>query len=168
MRSRFKFQPGMRCIRFAILVLTSSNWKSTSPGSVWNSRRKQCHAAFHRKNRQADLAHHWKRNRRRALRLDWDEPGPFATQLNREHTFINPAMILMYVPERRSEQVHLVFGDIPDLWNGEGPGIQADERMDRAHAFSSDFPNYDALADAPIEMGKFDDFSFQGLALKSG
>ena len=45
----------------------------------------------------------------------WDEPGPFATQLNREHAFINPAMILMYVPEHRSEQVQLVFGDIPDL-----------------------------------------------------
>ena len=26
--------------------------------------------------------------------LIWDEPGPFATQLNAEHAFINPAMIL--------------------------------------------------------------------------
>jgi len=94
----------------------------------------------------------------------WDEPGPFATQLNREHAFINPAMILMYVPERRSEQVQLVFGDIPDLWNGEGPGIQADERMDRAHAFSSEFPNYDALADAPIEMGEFEEFQLPGMS----
>ena len=36
----------------------------------------------------------------------WDEPGPFASQLNHEHAFINPAMILMYVPERRGEAVH--------------------------------------------------------------
>jgi predicted metalloprotease with PDZ domain len=32
----------------------------------------------------------------------WDEPGPFASQLNSEHAFINPAMILMYVSDRRS------------------------------------------------------------------
>jgi len=78
----------------------------------------------------------------------WDETGPFATQLNREHAFINPAMILMYVPERRSEQVHFGLDDIPQDWMGEGPGIQQDEQMGRARQFSSTFPNYDALADA--------------------
>jgi predicted metalloprotease with PDZ domain len=92
----------------------------------------------------------------------WDEPGPFATQLNREHAFINPAMILMYVPERRSEQVQLGFMDIPDLWNGEGP--LSDERMNRARRLSSDFPNYDALADAPIEIGKFEEFQLPGMS----
>ena len=39
----------------------------------------------------------------------WDEPGPFATQLNGEHAFINPAMILMYVPTRRGEQVKIMM-----------------------------------------------------------
>ena len=92
----------------------------------------------------------------------WDEPGPFATQLNREHAFINPAMILMYVPERRSEQVQLGFMDIPGLWNGEGP--LSDERMDRARRLSADFPNYDALADAPIEIGKFEEFQLPGMS----
>ena len=94
----------------------------------------------------------------------WDEPGPFATQLNREHAFINPAMILMYVPERRSEQVQLVFGDIPDLWKGGGPGVQMLESMGVAHAFSSEFADYDALADAPIEAGKFEEFQLQGMS----
>ena len=94
----------------------------------------------------------------------WDEPGPFATQLNREHAFINPAMILMYVPGRRSEQVQLGFMDVPDFWDGEGPGIQGDERVDRARRLSSDFPNYDALADAPIEIGKFDEFQLPGMS----
>ena len=32
----------------------------------------------------------------------WDDPGPFNTQLNQEHAFLNPAMILLYVPERRA------------------------------------------------------------------
>jgi len=94
----------------------------------------------------------------------WDEPGPFATQLNREHAFINPAMILMYVPERRSEQVQLVFGDIPDLWKGGGPGVQMWESMGVARAFSSEFADYDALADAPIEAGKFEEFQLQGMS----
>jgi predicted metalloprotease with PDZ domain len=92
----------------------------------------------------------------------WDEPGPFATQLNREHAFINPAMILMYVPQRRSEQVHFALGDMPQDWMGEGPGIQLDEQMSRARQFSSKFADYDALADAPIEMGKFEEFQLPG------
>jgi predicted metalloprotease with PDZ domain len=93
----------------------------------------------------------------------WDEPGPFATQLNREHAFINPAMILMYVPERRSEQVQLAFGDIPETWQGTGPGIQQSESMGIARAFSSQFAGYDALADAPIELGKFEEFQLPGM-----
>ena len=94
----------------------------------------------------------------------WDEPGPFATQLDREHAFINPAMILMYVPERRAEPVHLVFLDIPGAWQGTGPGIQASESMGIPRAFSSDFPDYDALADAPVEMGKYEEFQLPGVS----
>jgi predicted metalloprotease with PDZ domain len=94
----------------------------------------------------------------------WDEPGPFATQLNREHAFINPAMILMYVQERRSEQVQLVFVDIPGVWQGGGPGVQMLESMGAARAFGSEFPNYDALADAPIEAGNFEGFQLPGMS----
>jgi predicted metalloprotease with PDZ domain len=94
----------------------------------------------------------------------WDEPGPFATQLNREHAFINPAMILMYVPERISEHVQLAFSDIPETWQGTGPGIQASESMGIARAFSSQFADYDALADAPIELGKFEEFQLPGMS----
>ena len=93
----------------------------------------------------------------------WDEPGPFATQLNREHAFINPAMILMYVPERRSEQVQLALGDVPESWNAAGPGIQGLQQMDRARQFSSRFTDYDALADAPIEAGKLEEVQLQGM-----
>jgi predicted metalloprotease with PDZ domain len=93
----------------------------------------------------------------------WDESGPFATQLNREHAFINPAMILMYVPERRSEQVQLEFVDIPGVWQGGGPGIQMLESMGAPRAFGSEFPNYDALADAPIEAGKYEEFQLPGI-----
>jgi len=47
----------------------------------------------------------WKIRGTGTVRLDystyWDEPGPFATQLNVEHAFINPAMVLMYEPATR-------------------------------------------------------------------
>ncbi len=33
----------------------------------------------------------------------WDEPGPFASQLNPDHAFLNLAMVLLYVPDRRAE-----------------------------------------------------------------
>jgi predicted metalloprotease with PDZ domain len=92
----------------------------------------------------------------------WDEPGPFATQLNREHAFINPAMIFMYVPERRSERVQLALRDIPDTW--QGAGIRASESMSIAHQFSSEFADYGALADAPIEVGKFEEFQLPGMS----
>src|SRR5215469_6175109 len=46
----------------------------------------------------------------------WDEGGPFATQLNSEHAFINPAMILMYVPDRRAESVSISMPDVPYEW----------------------------------------------------
>jgi len=94
----------------------------------------------------------------------WDEPGPFVTQLNREHAFINPAMILMYVPERRSEEVHLGLDDVPLIWQGSGPGIQMIEQMGRARHFSATFADYDALADAPIETGKYEEFQLPGMS----
>jgi predicted metalloprotease with PDZ domain len=94
----------------------------------------------------------------------WDEPGPFATQLNREHAFINPAMILMYVPQRRSEQVEFALGDVPESWSATGPGIQRLAQMDRARQFSSTFADYDGLADAPIEVGKFEEFQLSGIS----
>ena len=58
----------------------------------------------------------------------WDDVGPFATQLNGEHAFINPAMILFYVPDRRGEDVHLALTDVPlDCVESAAPvlGMQA-------------------------------------------
>ena len=88
----------------------------------------------------------------------WDEAGPFATQLNSEHAFINPAMILMYVPERRSETVHLDMPDVPLEWQVASASLPLFEQMSRARNFGFDSSSYDALADAPMEAGKFEEF----------
>src|SRR6516164_981551 len=43
----------------------------------------------------------------------WDDPGPFNTQLNPEHAFMNPAMILLYIPDRRAERCELSLESVP-------------------------------------------------------
>jgi predicted metalloprotease with PDZ domain len=94
----------------------------------------------------------------------WDEAGPFATQLNSEHAFINPAMVLMYVPNRRSESVRLALPDVPQDWTVESSGLTGDGvpmGLPRAYLFEA--ANYDDLVDAPIEAGKFAEFRIAGI-----
>jgi predicted metalloprotease with PDZ domain len=95
----------------------------------------------------------------------WDEPGPFATQLNSEHAFINPAMILLYIPERRSEDVYLSMPDVPSEWEAaaEVP-LQSIESMGRARSFGFGAANYEALVDAPIEAAHFEEFELPGMS----
>ena len=87
----------------------------------------------------------------------WDEPGPFGTQLSLEHAFLNLAMVLMYVPDRRSEDDHVSFEDVPEGWR---VAVELDSASGNAtpHANAFVAPNYDALVDAPVELGHFDEF----------
>jgi predicted metalloprotease with PDZ domain len=93
----------------------------------------------------------------------WDEPGPFATQLNSEHAFINPAMILMYVPDRRAENGEIAMPDVPLEWQAAGASLHTLESMGRAREFIFAAASYDALVDAPIELGKIDQFDLPGM-----
>jgi predicted metalloprotease with PDZ domain len=93
----------------------------------------------------------------------WDDVGPFATQLNGEHAFINPAMILFYVQERRGEDVHVAFPDVPATWRTASAAPILEESMGGARNFAIDAKSYDALADAPIEISNFKEFSLPGL-----
>jgi predicted metalloprotease with PDZ domain len=87
----------------------------------------------------------------------WDDPGPFNTQLSDDHAFLNLAMVLCYIPERRGEETLVHFANVPPGWHiaaelppaavGSGGG---------AYQASS----YDALVDAPVEIGRFDEWSF--------
>jgi len=92
----------------------------------------------------------------------WDEPGPFATQLNSEHAFINPAMILMYIPERRTEPVSLSLPDVPAEWSVGSALLQLVEgKRPQGNLFF--MANYDALADTPIEVGKLERIELRGM-----
>jgi len=59
-------------------------------------------------------------------------------------------MILLYVPDRRGEAVHLAMPDVPEQWNAAGSSIQMIEWSGAVRNFGGDAPSYDALVDAPI------------------
>jgi predicted metalloprotease with PDZ domain len=84
----------------------------------------------------------------------WDDPGPFNSQFDEHHAFINLAEILMYVPERRNEDSEVTFEDMPAGWH-----IAVELAAGRAEdSFLA--PSYDTLVDAPVEAGRFNEFSF--------
>jgi predicted metalloprotease with PDZ domain len=87
----------------------------------------------------------------------WDDPGPFDTQLNDEHAFLNLAMVLCYVPERRGEEAVVHFADLPQDWR---IGVELPQDKSEPGGAAYDAPNYDALVDAPVEIGRFDQWSF--------
>ncbi len=87
----------------------------------------------------------------------WDDPGPFNSQLNEDHAFINPAMILLYVPNRRTENSFLVLNDVPAAWRVASETLSGG--VIQSHTFGFAAASYDALADAPIEASKFEDFT---------
>jgi len=86
--------------------------------------------------------------------IQWDDPGPFNSQLNEHHAFMNLAEILTYLPDRRSEDVEVQFTNVPAGWKA------MTELAAGADANSFVAPSYDALVDAPVEAGTFDEFEF--------
>jgi predicted metalloprotease with PDZ domain len=84
----------------------------------------------------------------------WDDPGPFNSQFNLHHGFLNLAEVLMYVPGRRSEDTEIAFDDLPPGWN------LAAELAAGQQPNSFVAPSYDTLVDAPVEAGKFEEFEF--------
>ena len=93
----------------------------------------------------------------------WDEAGPFASELNAEHAFINPAMILFYVPLRRDEDVSLSVSFSSSAWSAEGPLWHAVFVSGPNQAAMFKARSYDALADGPIEVGKIERFELPGV-----
>ena len=86
--------------------------------------------------------------------IEWNDPSPFDTQLNSHHAYINFAEILMYVPDRRAEDTAVSFSHVPSEWKI----ITALSPSQTEHAFTA--PSYDALVDAPAEIGTFGEFEF--------
>jgi predicted metalloprotease with PDZ domain len=94
----------------------------------------------------------------------WDEPGPFATQLNGEHAFINPAMVLMYVESRRNEDVSLFVGFVSSTWRIGGPAPAGCSQINRIATCWFNAASYDVLVDGPIEVGNIEVFDLPGIS----
>jgi predicted metalloprotease with PDZ domain len=90
----------------------------------------------------------------------WDEPGPFDSQLNSDHAFVNFGMVLLYVPDRRGEDTKVAFDDVPEGWR---VAVELDAAGTAAGHHSGAYvaPSYDALIDAPVEIGHFDEFRME-------
>ncbi len=85
----------------------------------------------------------------------WDDPGPFDSQLNPHHAFMNLGEILMYVPSRRAENVSVKFTNVPVGW-------QIATALPASAGENSYFASgYDSLVDAPVEAGTFDQLDFE-------
>jgi predicted metalloprotease with PDZ domain len=82
-----------------------------------------------------------------------DSPGPFGAQLNAHHAFLNLAQILMYPVDARNSAMRVHFSHIPDGWHVATPLAALADR-----GFSAE--NYDRLVDSPVEIGSFQEFSF--------
>jgi predicted metalloprotease with PDZ domain len=93
----------------------------------------------------------------------WDDPGPFSSQLNSEHAFINPAMILLYVPGRRAEKSILSIHDVPAEWIVASGSRVLFESMGGVRLFTVEAPTFDALADSPLEASHFEEFTIHDL-----
>jgi len=83
----------------------------------------------------------------------WDEFGPFASQLNSEHAFFNPAMILMYVPELRQESLSVDVTDIPTTWSFTTPAPWVSAQDSHGTVLKGWASSYDTLTDLPVEIG---------------
>jgi len=88
----------------------------------------------------------------------WDDIGPFNTQLNSEHAFINPAMILLYVADRRSEKSSIVLQDLPAEWSVASATTMSILQSGANRVALFEAATFDALADGPIEASHFEEF----------
>jgi len=86
--------------------------------------------------------------------IEWNDPGPFNSQLSSHHAFMNFAEILMYVPQRRNEGVSVQFIDVPSGWRTATELAAAD--VNNLYVA----PGYDQLVDAPVEAGEFEELKF--------
>ncbi len=90
-------------------------------------------------------------------RVYWDDPGPFSSQLDEHHAFINFAEILFYVPARRAEPVEVEFAGMPADWRVALELAKAANCPGQACYLAG---SYDLLTDAPAEIGGFAEFRF--------
>jgi predicted metalloprotease with PDZ domain len=82
-----------------------------------------------------------------------DQPGPFGVQINLHHAFFNLAQVLMYPVDSRKAHDVVEFKGVPAGWRIATPLAALSDAE-----FEAD--DYDHLVDGPVEIGTFQDASF--------
>ena len=92
-----------------------------------------------------------------------DVGGPFGSQFNAEHAFLNWAMVLMYLPDFRNKPLAVRFSDVPQGWQIRDLHLCSASTGNAAGATQTtcNATNYDELTDSPVEAGTFTETSFQ-------
>jgi len=93
----------------------------------------------------------------------WDDSGPFSSQLNSEHAFINPAMILLYVPDRRAEECEITLAGMPPEWKIATSLQFSGVRSPQNDSYRFRAETFGALADSPMEISHFEEFTLPDL-----
>lgn len=93
----------------------------------------------------------------------WDDVGPFSAQLNSEHAFINPALILLYVPDRRAEKCTISLHSLPNDWRVASALPFVSPGSPTNVSAETEAPSYDALADSPIEASHLEEFTLKDM-----
>ena len=83
-----------------------------------------------------------------------NEESVFSAVLNTQHTFLNLAQVLFYLPGARERPVRTRFL-LPEGWKLATPLDEASEAGDYAAR------NYDRLVDSPVEAGRFAEYSYE-------
>lgn len=98
------------------------------------------------------------RDAKRGARIDYemysDDPPPFGAQLTKQHAFFNLAQILVYADDGRGDSQEIEFHNLPKGWK---IATSLEQNGPRYLAKS-----YDALVDAPVEIGTFEEKDFTG------
>jgi len=74
--------------------------------------------------------------------------------------FLNFAMLLLYVPDRRPEDTKVTFEDVPEGWR-VAVELDAAKAKEGHRGDTYIAPSYDAMVDAPVEIGQFDEFHME-------
>lgn len=83
-----------------------------------------------------------------------DQPGPYSAHINGTHAFLNLALVLMYPVDARDAAMTVAVTDMPRDWK-----IATALPVMKGNIFTA--RNYDRLVDGPMEIGPFDETSFE-------
>lgn len=83
-----------------------------------------------------------------------NQESVFSAVLNEQHAFLNLAQVLFYLPAERHRAVQVRFM-LPEGWKLATP-LGSGDAADECAA-----PDYDSLADNPVEAGTFDEYSYR-------